>query len=121
MNTPTITKTCPECSGTLVIRTNRKTGSEFLGCTGYPDRCTHSEPIPETLRMRLQGVPELPLFDDAPAPVPQVKRCRSCGADVVWGYTLKGARCPFNVDADGRPTQQSHFETCPQARTWSKR
>jgi ssDNA-binding Zn-finger/Zn-ribbon topoisomerase 1 len=117
--TPEITKACPDCGRRLVIRTNRDNGSQFIGCTGYPE-CNHTEGIPETLKMRLAGAPELPMFDDTSSPVAEVKQCRSCGADVVWGYTVNGKRCPFNVDETGRPTQQSHFETCPQARSWSK-
>lgn len=56
-----ITKTCPECGRALVIRTNRLTGIEFLGCIFWPE-CKHTEPIPESLRMRLAGAPSL--FDD---------------------------------------------------------
>lgn len=32
-------------------------------CTGYPE-CQHTEPIPETLKLRLAGAPELPMFDE---------------------------------------------------------
>lgn len=116
---PDIQKRCPGCGRALLIRENRQNGSHFLGCAGYPE-CDHTENIPETLRLRLAGVPELPLFDDEPAPVIQIKHCQSCGAEISWGFTPKGKRCPFNV-VDGRPTQQSHFETCPDAGEWSKR
>jgi ssDNA-binding Zn-finger/Zn-ribbon topoisomerase 1 len=27
---------CPQCGKELVIRTARKTGRQFYGCTGYP-------------------------------------------------------------------------------------
>lgn len=57
----TITKACPDCGRELKIRTNRENGSEFIGCTGWPE-CKHTEPIPESLRMRLAGAPTL--FDD---------------------------------------------------------
>lgn len=49
-----------------------------------------------------------------------VTRCRSCDAPIVWGLTRSGKRCPFDV-VDGRRTETSHFTTCPQAKTWSKR
>jgi hypothetical protein len=49
-----------------------------------------------------------------------VMRCRSCGADVYMGLTAKGKRCPFNV-VDGEATTESHFRTCPQAGSWSKK
>lgn len=45
--------------------------------------------------------------------------CRSCQAPVVWGETKAGKRAPFNL-RDGRPTDELHFSTCPQAREWSK-
>jgi len=31
---------CPKCGQKLVIRTNRSSGNEFIGCSGYP-KCTH--------------------------------------------------------------------------------
>lgn len=63
MTTPTIEKPCPDCGGTLIIRTNRENGSQFIGCMSWPN-CDHHEPIPETLRMRLMGAPTLPFIDD---------------------------------------------------------
>lgn len=56
-----ITKVCPDCGNDLTVRENRHTGSQFIGCQAWPS-CTHTEPIPETLRMRLLGAPSL--FDD---------------------------------------------------------
>lgn len=41
--------------------------------------------------------------------------CRSCGADIIWAITPKGARHPY--DPDGA----SHFGTCPDANSWSKK
>lgn len=58
-----ITKACPECGRPLLQRTNRANGSAFLGCSGYPDVCRHTEAIPESVRLRAMGAPELPLFD----------------------------------------------------------
>jgi ssDNA-binding Zn-finger/Zn-ribbon topoisomerase 1 len=46
-----------------MVRTNRKTETQFLGCDRWPE-CKHTEPIPETLLMRLTGAPELPLWDE---------------------------------------------------------
>lgn len=57
----TITKLCPDCGRPLVERTNRATGETFLGCSQYP-ACTHSEPLPEALRLRRAGVRDM--FDD---------------------------------------------------------
>jgi len=46
--------------------------------------------------------------------------CRSCGALIWWGKTSSGKDCPFDVK-DGARTAVSHFATCPQARTWTRR
>ena len=67
-----VVKHCPLCGRPMVVRTNSENGSEFLGCTGYRGRspedggCSHTEAIPESYRMRLMGVPELPLFGETP-------------------------------------------------------
>lgn len=51
-----VARTCPKCgvAHRLVVRTNGKDGSQFLGCPNYP-RCRHTEPIPEDIRMRAMG------------------------------------------------------------------
>jgi ssDNA-binding Zn-finger/Zn-ribbon topoisomerase 1 len=69
----TITKSCPECPGKLVERTNSKTGARFLGCDQYPKQkdqmtglmhgCDHTEPIPESMVLREAGYATLPGFD----------------------------------------------------------
>lgn len=50
-----ITKVCPECGGTLVVRQNRMNGSRFMGCTKWPILCQHTEPIPEYVRYKAAG------------------------------------------------------------------
>jgi 5-methylcytosine-specific restriction endonuclease McrA len=57
-----ILKECPECGGELQVRKNKATKDEFLGCERWP-RCTHTEPVPESVRMRLAGAPILPGFE----------------------------------------------------------
>lgn len=51
---------CPECrhDTQLIVRTNRHTGNQFLGCPNYPD-CRHTRGIPESIRLRLAGQPQL--------------------------------------------------------------
>ncbi len=51
----------PSCGGVMVRRTNRATGEDFLGCDQYPI-CVETMPIPESIRMRQAGAPELDLF-----------------------------------------------------------
>lgn len=58
---PKVTLRCPECQdGTLVERTNKHNHSRFLGCTNWPTRCSHTEPIPAYLELMRQGAPQLP-------------------------------------------------------------
>lgn len=61
--------------------------------------------------------------------------CRSCGAQMDWYATPKGKAMPMNAGVvhlrttGGGPepeigefdSKDSHFATCPQAKTWSKR
>ncbi|MFW9990763.1 MAG: DNA topoisomerase [Candidatus Odinarchaeota archaeon] len=35
---------CPRCGGKLVVRKNKKTGNNFLGCSSYP-KCTFASPM----------------------------------------------------------------------------
>ena len=55
---------CPECAANgrgivhLVIRTNKKTGHEFLACPEWPE-CSHTQNIPESIRMMQSGQPTL--------------------------------------------------------------
>lgn len=60
MSDPKITMPCPEpeCKGTLEVRTNRKNGSEFLGCDRFPE-CKHTQPLTEYLKMVKLGAPTL--------------------------------------------------------------
>jgi ssDNA-binding Zn-finger/Zn-ribbon topoisomerase 1 len=54
---------CPECIPTvkLIIKTNKRDQSQFLGCPNWPD-CDHTEEIPISIKLRERG--EKSLFDD---------------------------------------------------------
>ena len=58
-----ITRPCPECSGTLVVRVNKANGSRFMGCTNWPIECRHTEPIPEYVKQVAAGAAVLPGFE----------------------------------------------------------
>ena len=59
-----IAKTCPKCApDRLVVRTNKTTGHDFLGCPNWP-ACEHAEPLPLDIQMRRQGAIALPGFGD---------------------------------------------------------
>lgn len=51
---------CPECDAKLVVRVNRSSGNQFLGCSNWPD-CVYTRPIPEEYIMRASG--QSGLFD----------------------------------------------------------
>jgi len=51
---------CPDCgvAHKLIVRTNRTTGHQFLGCPNWPD-CEYTCGIPEAWKMRAMGQVEL--------------------------------------------------------------
>lgn len=55
--------TCPDCGADLVVRTNRTTGSDFLGCNRFPE-CGYTSPLTAYLEMRRAGAPVLPGFGE---------------------------------------------------------
>lgn len=62
MTATPIAKPCPACGSNLVVRQNRATGQEFLGCSQYPT-CTHSEPLTAYQELLRGGAPQLPGLD----------------------------------------------------------
>lgn len=58
-----IVKPCPRCGQPLEIKKNRETGHEFLGCSTWKDtKCPHTEPLPETIKLRRAG--QRGMFDE---------------------------------------------------------
>ena len=50
---------CTECNDTkLIVRTNKKTGHQFLGCPQWP-QCSYTREIPDELILRALGQKEL--------------------------------------------------------------
>ena len=66
---------CPQCGKALVIRYSKKTGSKFLGCSGYPE-CSFTRPV--------DGPKEAPVITE--------HKCPTCGKPMVQRM---GARGPF--------------------------
>lgn len=54
-------KYCPD-GHPMVIRVNRETGQEFLGCSQW-NACTYTEKLPEYIRLRIAGHKPLPGFE----------------------------------------------------------
>ena len=59
-----VERLCPVCEGSvkLVVKENRRTGHQFLGCPEWP-YCEHTEGIPESLKMEALGATKLPGFE----------------------------------------------------------
>lgn len=53
---------CPNCTPPrrLIVKTNRFTAHQFLGCPNWPD-CNYTRSVPESLLMRASG--QKTLFD----------------------------------------------------------
>lgn len=52
------------------------------------------------------------------APIPQL--CKSCRAQMWWGYTRNQKRAPYDF-TDGVFTNTPHFSTCPDSKSWRGR
>ncbi|MBQ8669609.1 type I DNA topoisomerase [bacterium] len=103
--------TCPNCGKPMVLRSS-KTGSQFLGCSGYPD-CKTAMSLNVMQEMEEEGVNE-----NAEAPVREVtgEKCDKCGADTVLknGPYGKYTEC-INPDCKNRkPYRKSTGVTCPK-------
>lgn len=65
MTEVTFTKKCPMCpDGQLVERENSQNGSHFLGCSNFPERCQHTEPLPAYVELLRAGATLLPGMED---------------------------------------------------------
>ena len=49
---------CEACGAVMIVKENRTTGHQFLGCNNWPD-CDRTRSIPESMKMRASGQPEL--------------------------------------------------------------
>jgi ssDNA-binding Zn-finger/Zn-ribbon topoisomerase 1 len=68
-NIPEGTEVAMYCQNTnhhavkMQVKTNTKTGYQFLGCPLYPT-CKFTMDIPESIRMDFEGHPKLPGLDE---------------------------------------------------------
>lgn len=62
MDTKATGHLCTECGAKLVIRTNRNTNTDFMGCERYPV-CRFTMPLAADIEMRRAGAEALPGFD----------------------------------------------------------
>jgi DNA topoisomerase-1 len=92
-------ETCPKCGKPLVKQFSRKTGSAFVGCSGWREGCKYIKPR--------EGEPE------RPEPAETEHKCPNCGKPMVQRYSKRGpflgcsgypeCKTTMNLDAAGNP------------------
>jgi DNA topoisomerase-1 len=93
---------CPQCGKAMVVRYSKKSGSKFLGCSGYPE-CSYTKPG--------NGEP------GREAPVLTEHKCPTCGKAMVQRMGSRGpflgcsgypeCRTTMNFDPEGKPVLAS--------------
>jgi ssDNA-binding Zn-finger/Zn-ribbon topoisomerase 1 len=53
---------CPLCGHEMVVRINRETGTEFMGCSQFP-KCPATQPLPAYVYVARAGGQQLPGFE----------------------------------------------------------
>jgi DNA topoisomerase-1 len=102
---------CPNCGKPMVLRTSRK-GSQFLGCSGYPDCKT---------AMSLNVMQEMEENDNAengetkPQEICEEK-CENCGSEMKFkiGPYGKYMECTNPECGHRKPYRRSTGVTCPK-------
>ena len=102
---------CPNCGKPMVLRTS-KTGSQFLGCSGYPDCKT---------AMSLNVMQELEEEIGEENSTPKVQevceeKCEKCGSDMIFkiGPYGKYLECTNPECVHRKPFRKSTGVTCPK-------
>jgi DNA topoisomerase-1 len=90
---------CPRCGRPLVVNYSKKTGREFVGCSGFKEGCKYIKPA--------EGQPEPPApeMTDIPCPTcgkPMVKRSGPRGA-FLGCSAYPECQTKMNFDAEGKP------------------
>ncbi len=105
--------TCPNCGKPMVLRSS-KTGSQFLGCSGYPD-CKTAMSLNVMQEMEEEGE-GLNKNSESKAQEVTGEKCDKCGADTILknGPYGKYTEC-VNADCKNRkPYRKSTGVTCPK-------
>ena len=103
---------CPNCGKPMVLRTS-KAGSQFLGCSGYPE-CKTAMSINVMQEMEDAGD-----IDETSTPQQQEiceEKCDKCGADTVFktGPYGKYTECTNPECKNRKPYRKSTGVTCPK-------
>ncbi len=101
---------CPNCGRPMVLRTSKK-GTQFLGCSGYPDcKTALSLDILQDLQDEQNGDGE-----NKPKEVCEEK-CEKCGSDMIFkiGPYGKYMECTNPECRHRKPYRRSTGVTCPK-------
>ncbi len=101
--------TCPNCGKPMVLRTS-KTGSQFLGCSGYPECKT---------AMSLNVMQEMEESEENSSEKPQEvceEKCEKCGSEMIFkvGPYGKYMECTNPECKHRKPFRKSTGVTCPK-------
>lgn len=98
---------CPNCGKVMIVR-NSRFGTQFLGCSGYPECKTV---------MSLNALSEQPA-EDAPQAEQQVceEKCEKCGSDMIFkmGPYGKYMECTAEDCKHRKPYRRSTGVKCPK-------
>ena len=97
---------CPNCGKPMVLRIG-KNGSQFLGCSGYPDCKT---------MMSLNALSENTGEENSNEPEVCEEKCEKCGSDMIFktGPYGKYMECTNENCKHRKPYRKSTGVTCPK-------
>jgi len=97
---------CPNCGKPMVLRIG-KNGSQFLGCSGYPDCKT---------MMSLNALSEESLQEQSNKPEVCEEKCEKCGSDMIFkiGPYGKYMECTNETCKHRKPYRKSTGVKCPK-------
>lgn len=101
---------CPNCGRPMLLRTS-KTGSQFLGCSGYPDcKTTMSLNVMQEIENEENGETQ-----EKPKEVCEEK-CEECGSEMIFklGPYGKYMECTNPECKHRKPYRKSTGVTCPK-------
>ena len=103
---------CPNCGKPLLLRTSKK-GTQFLGCSGYPE-CKTAVSLNMILEMEAENDTEKPTVAK-PQEVCEEK-CEKCGSDMIFkmGPYGKYMECINQECKFRKPYRKSTGVTCPK-------
>lgn len=97
---------CPNCGKPMVLRMG-KNGSQFLGCSGYPECKT---------MMSLNALSEESLQEQSNEPEVCEEKCEKCGSDMIFktGPYGKYMECTNETCKHRKPYRKSTGVKCPK-------